>query len=354
MAQKKPLTPEENEIYGFLLEKGGAYRQEMIDAGLASKNTLKDRLNGLEAKGYLERRYEPRRGRGMGRIKFLPTEIAQDEKTEFGNFFKATELMRRSFDGELSRLLDERLSKENEMTRKAVLQIVKLGGKRMLPTMLFLSGEAVGGNPITLIRAAVALELIHISLHVRMHVASGAKHWRGVPTINAQYGTSVAISTADLLKEEAIRAISSMKNVEPWKLKEATKILSEAYANALEGEGALKENENTATEEEFIEMCENVGLPTTEAACRIGALIGGGNEKEIGALANYGRYQGCAFRLSGIVFSGKITSFDGIAVKTNEFYDLSRTQLLALKKSPARDLLLATASVYAIPRTPLI
>ena len=57
------------------------------------------------------------------------------------------------------------------------------------------------------------------------------------------------------------------------------------------------EARNDVTAEEYLRMIEGKTAALTAAACEIGALLGGGDEATVRALAGFGRWLGIAFQL---------------------------------------------------------
>ena len=82
---------------------------------------------------------------------------------------------------------------------------VRAGGKRLRPLLVVLAAESAGGPPDTpdgeerLLRAAVAVELVHSATLVHDDLIDGAQLRRGRPTVAAVAGREVAVATGDLL-----------------------------------------------------------------------------------------------------------------------------------------------------------
>ena len=82
---------------------------------------------------------------------------------------------------------------------------IRAGGKRLRPLLVVLAAESAGGPPPTqegeerLVRAAVAVELVHSATLVHDDLIDGAQLRRGRPTVAAVSGRAMAIATGDLL-----------------------------------------------------------------------------------------------------------------------------------------------------------
>ena len=89
---------------------------------------------------------------------------------------------------------------------------VAAGGKRLRPLLVVLAAESAGGpgpddtGEERLVRAAVAVELVHSATLVHDDLIDGAALRRGRPTVAATAGRPLAIATGDLLFSQIGRA----------------------------------------------------------------------------------------------------------------------------------------------------
>lgn len=163
------------------------------------------------------------------------------------------------------------------------------GGKRLRPLLVLLSAGPAGGEAA--IRAATAVELVHMATLVHDDVIDGAPLRRGRPTVAARSGRGRAVATGDLLFSRAFAELGSNGGERQVKLLSAT-----AVALAL-GELAQRRDayDTSIDRERYLERC---GLKTArlfECACVLGrAVDGAGDEPE---LARFGREIGLAFQL---------------------------------------------------------
>jgi geranylgeranyl pyrophosphate synthase len=150
-----------------------------------------------------------------------------------------------------------------------------------------------------LVRAAVAVELVHSATLVHDDVIDGAQLRRGHPSVVAQAGRRMAIATGDLLFSRAFAELT--RNAEVAQLR----ALSDASSALALGELLQREDayaSNVAVER-YLHRCELKTAALFEAACRLGALIarGGGGGDSAGALADalgeFARRIGLAFQL---------------------------------------------------------
>ena len=100
------------------------------------------------------------------------------------------------------------------------------GGKRLRPLLVVLAAEAASGSGAggqlntaegdeCLLRAAVAVELVHSATLVHDDLIDGAQLRRGRPTVAAAAGRQVAIATGDLLFSRAFAELARNERSSP-------------------------------------------------------------------------------------------------------------------------------------------
>src|SRR5918997_1695169 len=77
--------------------------------------------------------------------------------------------------------------------------ILAAGGKRLRPLLVFVAAGPSPDDPEAVLRAAVAVELVHSATLVHDDVLDGARLRRGRPTVVAVAGRGMATATGDLL-----------------------------------------------------------------------------------------------------------------------------------------------------------
>jgi geranylgeranyl pyrophosphate synthase len=177
---------------------------------------------------------------------------------------------------------------------------VVAGGKRLRPLLVVLASESAGGPPDTpdgeerLMRAAVAVELVHSATLVHDDLIDGALLRRGHPTVAAVAGRQMAIATGDLLFSRAFAELA--RNDDAAQLR----ALSDASSALAEGELLQREDAYTAhvAVERYLRRCELKTAALFEAACRLGALTAVGGSPELAdALGAFARRIGLAFQM---------------------------------------------------------
>jgi geranylgeranyl pyrophosphate synthase len=165
---------------------------------------------------------------------------------------------------------------------------IAAGGKRLRPLLVFVSAGP-GASPLAL-RAAVAVELVHSATLVHDDVLDAAVLRRGRPTVVAAGGRALATATGDLLFSRAFAELAGGGSAE------AVRLLSDASNALVQGELLQREDAwNLATtRERYLRRCDLKTARLFDAACRLGALAGGG---DVQLLGEFGRRIGLAFQL---------------------------------------------------------
>ena len=165
-------------------------------------------------------------------------------------------------------------------------------GKRIRPLILMLAGESVGipGGKTDL--AAVAVELLHTESIIHDDIIDNQIQRRNKDSFHLRYGNDTALLTADFVFG-IILEIASRYN-DPRIAKE----LSLAALKMCEGQ--QKELNINSRRIQWIEYLTVISQKTAalfQTSSKLGAIIGGGNESEINALANYGLNLGIAYQI---------------------------------------------------------
>ncbi|HEX9482855.1 MAG TPA: polyprenyl synthetase family protein, partial [Solirubrobacteraceae bacterium] len=176
---------------------------------------------------------------------------------------------------------------------------VAAGGKRLRPLLVVLAAEsaggpAAGGGEERMVRAAVAVELVHSATLVHDDLIDAAQLRRGRPTVAAAAGRRMAVATGDLLFSRAFAELA--RNEDPEQLQ----ALSQASSALAEGELLQRQDAWAAhvAVERYMHRCELKTAALFEAACRLGALNAVDGSRELAAaLGAFARRIGLAFQM---------------------------------------------------------
>jgi geranylgeranyl pyrophosphate synthase len=168
---------------------------------------------------------------------------------------------------------------------------IRAGGKRLRPLLVFLAaGDKAEPNHDGVLRAAVAVELIHSATLVHDDVLDAAPLRRGRPTVVATAGRAIATATGDLLFSRAFAELAVNGR------SDEIRVLSDASSGLAEGELLQREDawNVDVPRDRYLHRCDLKTARLFQAACRLGALEGGGQAE---ALGDFGRRIGLAFQL---------------------------------------------------------
>jgi geranylgeranyl pyrophosphate synthase len=157
------------------------------------------------------------------------------------------------------------------------------GGKRLRPMLVLLCAGEEGGERS--VRAATAIEVIHMATLVHDDVLDEAPLRRGLPTVAATSGRDRAVALGDLLFSRAFALLADAGDAR------AVALLAEASVALARGELAQRQDAfNLAMgEERYLARCRLKTARLFECAC----LLGRDDE----ALREFGAGVGLAFQL---------------------------------------------------------
>jgi geranylgeranyl pyrophosphate synthase len=196
--------------------------------------------------------------------------------------------------GELMRQVERRLAELTRVFGHVLAEqagaTIAAGGKRLRPLLVFLAAGEEPEDVAALVRAAVAVELIHSATLVHDDVLDGARLRRGQPTVVADAGRQVATATGDLLFSRAFAEVAKGGRADQ------VRILSAASSALVRGELLQRADgwDLGVSPERYMERCDLKTARLFGAACELGALDG---DVPAGALAHFGRRIGLAFQL---------------------------------------------------------
>ena len=168
------------------------------------------------------------------------------------------------------------------------------GGKRVRPVMLMLSAEALGCTDDSVLGAAVAVELLHTESIIHDDVIDEEKVRRSKIPFHIKYGYSASLLSADFVFA-MILAIAAR-----YDDRRIAEEVSNAALQMAEGEYSeltIDPQIYKLTWDEYIRIITEKTASLFETSAKLGALIAGGDEKEVEALADYGRCIGIAYQL---------------------------------------------------------
>ncbi len=199
--------------------------------------------------------------------------------------------------GEIDARMQEILSKPNPHTLYEPMRyILRAGGKRLRPILLLLSCEAVGGDPMKCIDAAVAVEMLHNFTLIHDDVMDQDDTRRGQETVHKKWDVNVAILSGDGLVALSYRYLMSCNHP---RIAEIGRNFSDALLELCEGQALDKEFENRwdVTVDDYFAMIRKKTAVLIALCTQIGAIFGNGAREQIENLREYGLNMGMAFQI---------------------------------------------------------
>jgi geranylgeranyl pyrophosphate synthase len=157
------------------------------------------------------------------------------------------------------------------------------GGKRMRPLLVLLCAGAEGGERA--VRAAAAIELIHMATLVHDDVLDAAPLRRGLPTIAASAGRARATAVGDMLFARAFALLGEHGDAR------SIALLAAASIALADGELAQRRDafDTSISEQRYLDRCRLKTATLFECACLLG--------HDLPALGRFGAQIGLAFQL---------------------------------------------------------
>jgi len=185
------------------------------------------------------------------------------------------------------------VASDTPLLSEASRHMFAAGGKRLRPRLLLLAYSAAGGPELgQAVPLATAIEIIHTASLIHDDINDHSELRRGRPTINARWGTTVALLTGDFLFTKAYQLMAPYSS-------QVNAALAEACVALVEGETLQVETAKAGSldRETYFRIISKKTASLFAAAARLGALQAGAAAATVAALATYGYNVGLAFQI---------------------------------------------------------
>lgn len=180
------------------------------------------------------------------------------------------------------------------------------GGKRIRPILAIEFAKLCGGTQEAAMPFACAVEMVHTYslIHDDLPCMDDDDMRRGKPTNHRVYGENIALLAGDALLTLAFQTILSEKAVSlngSQKCTEAGRILAECAGavGMVGGQTIDLESENKHIDDELLKIMDNKKTGALMvAACRLGCVSAGADDKKHSAAAEYAKNIGLAFQIT--------------------------------------------------------
>lgn len=202
--------------------------------------------------------------------------------------------------------LEKHFEKYQQEPQKVLFDAMKYslcaGGKRLRPIFAFEFCRLCGGEWKEAAPFAGAIEMIHTYslIHDDLPCMDNDDYRRGRPTNHKVYGEGIAVLAGDALLTDAFALAAQTKLPRADDLAFAIQVLSE-NAGSLGMVGGqildILSEERVCSEQEVLDIQSRKTGALINAACVLGAIAGGANEKQIQAAAGFAGCLGLAFQI---------------------------------------------------------
>lgn len=174
--------------------------------------------------------------------------------------------------------------------------ILSLGGKRMRPILMLLAHQLYNKDLQNAIKPSLAIEVFHNFTLVHDDIMDQAPVRRGKNTVHTKWNQNVAILSGDAMLIQSYQYFSHLPENQ---LKQCLSIFNEMALQVCEGQQYDMDFEIKAEVDlnSYLKMIELKTAVLLGASLKIGALIGGADEKDANQLYEFGRNIGIAFQL---------------------------------------------------------
>lgn len=241
-------------------------------------------------------------------------------------------------------LLLEQLRSDYPFVDRLAKYGFRLGGKRLRPALVLLSGKACGALSADHLRLAAAVEMTHTATLIHDDVLDEATLRRHLATVNAQWDNEASVLLGDYLFSRAICLASQVETTYACRtLADAARVTCEGELSQIASRGNFD-----LSEDEYLEIIAAKTSRLCACSCQMGAHYAGADAACCEALASYGRHLGVAFQITDDVLdlvgdertTGKSLGTDLVKQKAT----LPLIRLLSQASRSQRDELLAILS----------
>jgi octaprenyl-diphosphate synthase len=201
---------------------------------------------------------------------------------------------------EVERTLTEEIGSDDPAIDELLKHGFSLGGKRLRPALLLLSGKAVGNvsrehsvSREHLVLAAV-VEMIHTATLVHDDVLDEATLRRYRQTVNARWSNESSVLLGDYLFSHAFYLASTLDSTYGCRvIGRATNIVCEGELRQVNSRGNFD-----LSEEEYLSIIEAKTGELCACCCQLGAHYAGADAALTTAMSRFGRDLGVAFQIA--------------------------------------------------------
>jgi len=173
-------------------------------------------------------------------------------------------------------------------------------GKRLRPMLLLSSSQMFGGQPLDIMPAAVAMEVLHNYTLVHDDIEDQGQTRHGRECLWLKYGLAQALNTGDYLSTIAHDLFCEVASaVEPANFTKSYAVFRQAAMDVIRGQylDMNFETKENVSVDEYLEMIRLKTSCLISSSMRIGAILAGVDEEKDLLLGQIGEHAGLAFQI---------------------------------------------------------
>lgn len=177
-----------------------------------------------------------------------------------------------------------------------VQYILSLGGKRIRPVLVLLSGNAFKADKGQLLNASLAVEIFHNFSLVHDDIMDRAPLRRGKETVHKKWDENTGILSGDAMLIEAYKQLTLTGGKH---LEQLLNLFNSTSIEVCEGQQLDMdfENRTDVAVEDYLEMIRLKTAVLLGCSLKMGAIIGDASSKDADHLYNFGIHAGIAFQI---------------------------------------------------------
>lgn len=194
----------------------------------------------------------------------------------------------------LDAFLAQQVSAFEPEIREMADYCIDTSGKRIRPTLVFLSGWQSNEKPtVDLVKAAAVVELVHLATLVHDDIMDEAELRRSRRTAAREYGATAAVLLGDALFSHALHLAAQFPTTD------VCYMVSESTRKVCAGEivQTLRRGSTRITREDYWRIIDLKTAELFRVSCYLGALLSGANLAYVEAVATFGRHLGIAYQI---------------------------------------------------------
>ncbi|MBA4138032.1 MAG: polyprenyl synthetase [Opitutus sp.] len=194
----------------------------------------------------------------------------------------------------LDRFMQEQVTSFEPEIRSMAAYCLESSGKRLRPTLVFISGwRGEGVVNDALVRASGVVEMVHLATLVHDDIMDRADLRRNRHTAAREFGPDAAVLLGDALFSQALHVASQFPTTE------VCRVVSESTRKVCSGEimQTLHRRDLTVSREDYWRMIDLKTAELFRVACFLGARLSGFSPEFVQAANDFGRHLGIAYQI---------------------------------------------------------